>query len=78
MVCLRLLLKVHEIGFIVDAPKCERVCTVRIPEITGAVNGSVHEENLSTSTRHRSQESNISRSLHRILEKYLRIVPYKV
>lgn len=70
--------KVRGTGFIVDAPRRERARTVRTPEHIEAVAESVRE-NPSTSTRHRSQELNISRtSLRRILRKDLGMTPYKV
>ena len=70
--------KVRETGFIVDAPTRQRARTLRTPENIDAVAASVRE-NPSTSTRHRSQELNISRtSLSRILRKDLGMTPYKV
>ena len=66
-----------ETGFIIDMVRREHTSIVTTPENIVAVAQSVRE-NLSTSTRHRSQELNISRiSLHRILRKDLVMTLYK-
>ena len=70
--------KVKETGLLIDKPTRERERTVRTTDNIAAVAASVHESP-GTSTRHRSQELNISRtSLRRILHKDLGMTPYKV
>lgn len=70
--------RVRETGSLLDKTTRSRTRTVRTTENIAAVAQSVQEEP-STSTRHRSQELNISRtSLMRILHKDLGMTPYKV
>ena len=74
---IKFIVKVSETGFIIDMVRREHTSIVTTPENIVAVAQSVRE-NLSTSTRHRSQELNISRiSLHRILRKDLVMTLYK-
>jgi len=70
--------RVRETGSLMDKTTRVRPRTVRTPENIAAVAESVREHQ-STSTRHRSQELNISRtSLRRILHKDLGMKAYKV
>lgn len=70
--------RVRESGMLVDKPRRVRTRPVRSAENIAAVAESVREQP-STSTRHRSQQLNVSRtSLMRILRKDLAMKPYKV
>ena len=65
--------KAREIGIIVNAPRCNRAYTVFTPENIKAV-AKIVCENMSTATRHRSQEFNTAI----YVEFYEKISPYKV
>ena len=70
--------RVRESGSLMDKATRSRARPVRSIENIAAVAESVRD-NPSTSTRHRSQELNISRtSLQRILTKDLGLTPYKI
>jgi len=70
--------RVRETGSLMDKPTRLRARPVRSIENIAAVAESVND-NPSTSTRHRAQELDISRtSLQRILTKDLRLRPYKI
>lgn len=70
--------RVRETGSLLNKPTHLRSCPVRTAENIAVVARSVREQP-STSTRHRSQELNISRtSLRRILHKDLGMKAYKV
>ncbi len=70
--------KVKETGLLIDKPTRTKQPTKRTPENVDAVAENVRESP-GTSTRHRAQELNISRTtLRRILHKDLGMTPYKV
>ncbi|RYE12003.1 MAG: DUF4817 domain-containing protein [Sphingobacteriaceae bacterium] len=70
--------KVESTGMLIDSPTHNKPNTVRTPETVQAVAENVRESP-STSTRHRSQELDISRTtLRRILHKDLGMTAYKI